>query len=361
MTNRELAVTLDGIVFGLQTYGGISNYWSCLVRHMDALPNVDSHLVLPKRLQYAGYDANWHLRSSTFREIVPTAISRYLDVSNDRHCDVFHSSYYRVPTNRSTRCIVTVHDFIYERYSHSPARWVHSWQKLRSIRRADAVICVSHATRDDVLRYVPGVDRSRVHVVYHGVDQSTFFPERADKKAEFENMVLYVGQRVVHKRFDLAVEAVAQCHDLSLGIVGPAPTDPEVKLLESRLHGRWHSFGPVSSSRLRALYSTSFAFIFPSDYEGFGMPILEAMACGCPVVAAQTASLPEVGGNAAVYAREQHPEMFAAALTQLQGSVMDRQTAIDAGLQHAKKFSWARTFNDTLAIYQGDTVVSRHD
>ncbi|OOG50840.1 hypothetical protein B0E49_17850 [Polaromonas sp. C04] len=352
-----MAVTLDGIVFGLQTYGGIANYWGRLVQHVAALPNVNSHMVLPKRIQYADYDANWHLKSSTRKEILPTSVSRYLDVRNDRRCDVFHSSYYRSPTNTSTRCVVTVHDFIYERYRRGPARWVHSWQKLRSIRRADAVICISHATRDDVLRYVPDVDPSRLHVVYHGVDQSTFFPIYAGNIAEMENVVLYVGQRSGHKRFDLAVEAVAQCRDLSLGIVGPAPSRHEGELLESRLRGRWHSFGPVSIHRLRELYSTAFAFIFPSDYEGFGLPILEAMACGCPVVAAHTSSLPEVGGQAALYAREQRPEMFAAALTQLQISVKSRQSVIDAGLQHAKRFSWDRTFNDTVAIYQGGPLV----
>ena len=216
-----------------------------------------------------------------------------------------------------------------------------------------AVICISNATRDDVLRYAPEVDPSRVHVVYLGVDQSTFFPERLSNSSGLGNMVLYVGQRVGHKRFDLAVEAVAQCRDLSLGIVGPTPTEPEVKLLNSQLLGRWYSFGQVSSSRLRELYSTAFAFIYPSDYEGFGLPILEAMACGCPVVAAQTASLPEVGGTAAIYASEQDAEMFAAALTQLQISTSDRQAAITAGLRQAKGFTWERTFNETLLIYLG--------
>lgn len=359
MTTRNLTVTLDGIVFGLQTYGGISNYWGRLLRHMDALPDIESQMVFPKRLRYAEYDANWHLKSSTSKEVVPTGFSRYLDVRDARPCDVFHSSYFRVPTSRSTRYVVTVYDFIYERYRHGPARWVHSLQKLRSIKRADAVICISHATRDDVLHYVPGVDPSRVHVVYLGVDRDTFFPDHTSPIDKLGNMVLYVGQRGGYKRFDLAVGALAQCPDLSLGIVGPIPSQREVELLESRLHGRWHSFGPVSSSRLRELYSTAFAFIFPSDYEGFGLPILEAMACGCPVVAAHTSSLPEVGGQAALYAREQHPETFAAALTQLQISVRDRQSAIEAGVQHAKGFSWTRTFNDTLAIYRGGAVAGQ--
>jgi mannosyltransferase len=327
---------------------------------MDALPDIESHMVLPKRLRYAEYDADWHTKSSTSKEVVPTGFSRYLDVRDAQPCDVFHSSYYRVPTSRSTRYVVTVYDFIYERYRNGPARWVHSLQKLRSIKRADAVICISHATRNDVLRYVPSVEPSRVHVVYLGVDQETFFPDRTSPVDKLDNTVLYVGQRGGYKRFDLAVEALARCQDLSLGIVGPTPSQREVELLESRLRGRWHSFGSVSSLRLRALYSTAFAFIFPSDYEGFGLPILEAMACGCPVVAAHTSSLPEVGGQAALYARGQRPETFAAALTQLLISEKGRQGVIEAGLQQAKRFSWTRTFNDTLKIYHGGAVDGQH-
>ncbi len=352
MTNRNMAVTLDSIVFGLQARGGISNYWDRLVRYMVAVPSVTSHLVLPKRLKYADYDADWHSKRSTRREVLPTAVSRYLDVNDDRRCDVFHSSYYRSPASSSVRCVVTVHDFIYERYQHGPARWVHAWQKARSIRRAKAVICVSNATREDVLRYVPGVDPSRLHVVLHGVDQDTFFPDPAGNISERGDMVLYVGQRGGYKRFDLAVEAVAQCPNLTLGIVGTPASRHEVELLEARLNGRWHWFGSVSNSRLRELYSSAFAFIFPSDYEGFGLPILEAMACGCPVVAARTASLPEVGGDAAIYAESQDPEIFAAALAQLGASPAYRQIAVDAGLRHAKKYTWERTFDETLEIYR---------
>jgi mannosyltransferase len=351
MSSHRLAITLEGIVFGLQVHGGISNYWGRLLRHMDALPSIDSHVILPKRIRTSEYAANWHADSTCRRESMPTAVSRYLDVLDDQRCDVFHSSYFRAPSNTSARYVVTVYDFIYERYATGPARWVHSWQKLRSIRRADAVICISNSTREDVLHHAPEIDPHRVKVVYLGVDQSTFYPEPGCDSSASEKMVLYVGQRGRYKRFDLAIDAVEMCRDLSLGIVGPTITELETKLLNVKLPGRWHSFGSVTSSRLRLLYSKAFAFIYPSDYEGFGLPILEAMACGCPVVAANTSSLPEVGGAAAIYAREQDPEMFAAALTQLKMSSNIRQAAISAGLLQANKFTWDRTFRDTLSIY----------
>jgi mannosyltransferase len=356
MSNQRLSITLDGIVFGLQAYGGISNYWGRLLRHMDGLKSIDSHVILPKRLRTSEYDANWHRNSTFSKESMPTAFSRYFDVLDDHRCDVFHSSYFRLPSNTSARYIVTVYDFIYERYATGPALWVHSMQKLRSIRRADAVICISNSTREDVLNYAPEIDPDKVKVVYLGVDQSIFYPEPACDNFVSEKMVLYVGQRGRYKRFDLAIEAVEMCHDLSLGIVGPTPTELETKLLNSKLPGRWYSFGSVTSSQLRLLYSKAFAFIYPSDYEGFGLPILEAMSCGCPVVAANNSSLPEVGGTAAIYASEQKPEMFAEALTHLNMSVNNRQSTINAGLLQANKFTWARTFRDTLSIYLNEPL-----
>jgi mannosyltransferase len=231
---------------------------------------------------------------------------------------------------------------------------------MRSIRRADAVICISLATRQDVLRYAPDVDPSRVHVVHLGIDTSDFYPDTGREDPQLENMVLYVGKRVPSKRFDLAIKSVAQCHDLVLGIVGPALNEDEIRMLSSLLPGRWRLFGPVAGARLRELYSAAFAYVCPSEYEGFGLPVLEAMACGCPVVAARTTSLPEVGGAAALYAHEQSPEMYAEPLAQLQDSAR-RTKVIEAGLAHVKDFAWERTFDKTLAIYLGQEAIDERD
>jgi mannosyltransferase len=353
MSDRKQYITLDGTIFGLQAFGGISNYWGRLVQYIDKQSNLKSHLVIPSYIRYSDYNSSWHINSTIRKDLLPNSVSRYLDVPIDEKCDVFHTSYFRVPKKKPYKYVVTVYDFIYERYRTGPARWVHSWQKLRSIRMADDVICISHATREDVLRYLPDINPARVHTVYLGVDQNAFFPEHSDRATKLEKMVLYVGQRSKYKRFDLAIKAVEQCIDLSLGIVGPPLEGHEIEMLESRLRGRWNSFGPVSSSNLRVLYSTAFAFIFPSDYEGFGLPILEAMACGCPVVASSASSLPEVGGAAAIYAIEQSPEAYAFGLKQLLNSVSTRNDAISAGFHQANLFTWSRTFDQTISIYQG--------
>jgi mannosyltransferase len=343
-------ITLDCIIFGLQRFGGISNYWAKLVEHVSLDPAFSGSLALPKHLTYSEFDDAWVRRMPVLRETLDARLGRYLAAPVAGNGGVFHTSYYRLPRQRVGKYIVSVYDFTYERYRTGLARFVHTKQKLASIRRADAVLCISESTRRDVIEFCPAVDAAKLHVIHLGVDGDRFYREPVDPPAINDQTVLFVGQRGGYKRFDLAVEAVWQSPRLSLGIVGPALTEKERTHLRQRLGTRWHEFGPVATSDLRRLYSSAFAFIFPSDYEGFGLPILEAMACGCPVVAAATSSLPEVGGTAARYADSQNSEAYASALRVLD-SVEAREGAVRAGLLLAAKFDWLQTLQKTTAVY----------
>ena len=342
-------IVLDSIIFGLQRYGGISNYWARLLDFAAGSSALSASLLLPKHLKYADFDLAWLGRMSSVREHLPARVTRYLHVSIPER-QSFHTSYYRLPSRRVSRYIVSAYDFTYERYRVGLARFVHTAQKIASLRRADAVLCISHSTRRDVVEFCPGIDPARLHVTHLGVDVDTFYPDSGSDTGN-EGTVLFVGQRVAYKRFDLAVDALRQCPQLKLGVVGPPLTELERTALRTALGTRWHEFGPVGTSELRRLYSGAFAFIFSSDYEGFGLPILEAMACGCPVIAANTSSLPEVGGHAARYAEEQRADAYAIQLTALAAPTA-RRAAVQAGLIRAAEFSWSRTFDQTLSVYR---------
>ena len=350
MTKASL-ISLDCVIFGLQRFGGISNYWARLVEHASADLTIDGTLVVPRQVTFIEYDAGWARRMAVLHEALDVRVARYLRAPVAAAQDVFHTSYYRLPRRRAGKYVVSAYDFTHERYRSGLARLVHSVQKFRSLERADAVVCISESTRRDILEFCPRVDARKLHVVHLGVDRAAFFPESTPQQPARENTVLFVGQRAGYKRFDLAIAAIRLSKRLSLGIVGPALTPEEREALRRALGERWHEFGPVSSARLRQLYSSANAFIFPSDYEGFGLPVLEAMACGCPVVAANKASLPEVGGSAARYAESQTGEAYATALQALESADL-RESTVRAGITRADHFSWSQTMRETFAIYR---------
>jgi mannosyltransferase len=342
-------IVLDSIIFGLQRFGGISNYWSKLVEYVSNDSELAGTLLLPKKISFSEFDHNWIYRMPALFETIDTRIGRYLS-ANSAKGGIFHTSYYRLPRQTADKYVVSVYDFTYERFRTGLARFIHSKQKLESIKRADVVLCISEATRQDVIEFCPQIDVHKLHVIHLGVDTSVFYQE----PPEFEDInfqtVLFVGQRGGYKRFDLAVEAIYQLPNLTLGIVGPTLAKKEREYLQSRLGRRWQEFGPISTADLRRLYSSCFAFIFSSDYEGFGLPILEAMACGCPVVASALSSLPEVGGTAAFYAENQTGEAYANALEVLNSNNL-RNIAVQNGIVRAAKFDWLHTLQMTKHVY----------
>jgi mannosyltransferase len=342
-------LTLDCIIFGLQRFGGISNYWARLLDQATISPQLTTRLVLPRQVTFREFDAASIRSSAVLRERLSAKVSRYFSAPVPDRDAVFHTSYYRLPRSRVSRYIVSVYDFTYERYGGGLARYVHTTQKLASLRRADAVLCISDATKRDVLEFCPGIDPARLHVTHLGVDTRLFFPDAATTASQ-ETTVLFVGQRTGYKRFDLAAEAVRRCQRLRLGVVGPVLSEAERNMLQEKLGSRWHEFGPVSAAELRRLYASVFAFIFPSDYEGFGLPVLEAMACGCPVIAADLSSLPEVGADAALYATEQRADAYAQLLDKL-GDSAARLARVRAGIVRAAEFSWSKTFDKTVSVY----------
>ncbi|WP_426164936.1 glycosyltransferase family 4 protein [Sandarakinorhabdus sp. DWP1-3-1] len=337
----------------MQRFGGISTYWIELARLLAARPGVDASLLMPARIISGRADEIAAIPLPRATESLPPKVARYLPAPLMAGCDIQHSSYYRQPLRspfqKRPASVVTVYDFIYERYRSGAARLAHTVQKRGAVAAADAVICISESTRNDLIARWPHVDPAKVVTVPLAVDHAAWFAAEVPPPAT--SQVLFVGQRGGYKRFDLAVAAVAALPELSLGIVGPALAPDELALLEARLPGRYRSFAGISNDELRRLYGQAHALLFPSDYEGFGLPLLEAMACGCPVVAAHQSCLPEVGGDAVIWAREQRADDYAAALAWLSDSDA-RRNAITAGHARAAAFTWDSTVDQTVAVYR---------
>jgi glycosyltransferase involved in cell wall biosynthesis len=262
-----------------------------------------------------------------------------------------HFNYVIPPAYRGPS-VLTVHDLSFE---HMPSvmsprdRFFFRTFVPRSARRADRLLAVSdHTKRDLVDRY--GIAEDRIVVTAAGVDP-LFTPDGAvPERAPY---ALFVGGIQPRKDPLAAIEALALLNgDLDLVIVGAEKRGgPEVRRTLHRLglEQRVELAGHVEHAELAGLYRGAACLVFPSRYEGFGLPVLEAMASGTPVVAAKTAALPEVAGDAAVLVEPGSPAALADGIRQ---ALAERDRLVAAGLERAGSFSWAEAARRTLAVYR---------
>ncbi|MDY4368060.1 glycosyltransferase family 1 protein [Pectobacterium brasiliense] len=327
-------IVFDDIIRTLQSYGGVTVYFDNIINNF-----IESGL--PYKI--IGYENIAHVTELRKKR----CLERY------RNCDssavqegVFHSSYYRLPSNSNLSVITTVHDFTYEKFIQGPALWVHHWQKCKAIKNSDVVICVSENTAKDLLQYVR-IPEKKIRVVHNGVS-GNYYP--LSQSAKINNEVLFVGARGGYKNFDLAVKTIAAFPELVLSVVGGGDfSEKERALLERYIPSRYKWLGRLSNEQLNQEYNKAYALLYPSDYEGFGIPVLEAMRAGCPVVAVNSSSIPEVAGDAAYLVNHAHSNEFIEGLRFIDSN---RELLRNRGFLQANKFSWEKCYQETLNIYK---------
>lgn len=318
----DVVVQFDDIIFALQEFGGISTYW----RQLGATLQTRGNIVLVRNKG----------RRST----------RLLPVRSG--APVFHSSYFRTPLSARTRCVVTVHDLAFERgIVRSPTRAVSRRVRARAIHRADAIVCVSDSTKRELLQYYPNVEtHASVRVIHHGCGWITDQARGAlrTKKGQESPYALFVGGRRGYKNFGLALEAFALSsfgREASLVCSGEPWSEGErQRIRELGLATRVVIESGVSPAGLADLYRGATVLLYPSGYEGFGLPILEAMSQGCPVIALEQSVIPEIAGEAGVLLADDDPQAMADAIDMTTTSE-NRQRLVDLSLKNARRFSWS--------------------
>jgi glycosyltransferase involved in cell wall biosynthesis len=262
-----------------------------------------------------------------------------------------HFQHVIAPGFRS-RAVVTIHDLSFERepgLMGARDRFFFRTMVPRSVRRADRVLTVSEWTKRDLVEHY-GVDEAKVVVTPNGVDPE-FRPE-GDRR-DGDAYLLFVGALQRRKDPIVAIEALALTSSgLGLVLAGPDKgAESEARHAVSRLglNGRVEFAGHVSKEELASLYRGAEALVFPSRYEGFGLPVVEAMASGTPVVATAVGAVPEVAGNAAILVDPADPVALAGGIER---ALADRERLVEAGLEQARRYSWAETARRTLAVYR---------
>ena len=262
--------------------------------------------------------------------------------------------------------VVTVHDLGYRHFPDAhPARqrWYLDWSTRFSARAATHLLADSAATQRDLAHFY-GVPLEKITVVYPGRDEHLVKVDPAPARARYglaADYLLHVGTLQPRKNLSRLMDAVvslrAHWPDLQLVLAGQPGWQAEPILAQARAHADCvRLLDYVPDPDLAGLYSGARALVFPSLYEGFGFPILEAMACGVPVVCANTSSLPEVAGDAALLVDPQDTAALSGAIDRLLADASLRARLVGQGLEQVRKFSWARAARETLQVF--DRVAS---
>ncbi|WP_462164559.1 glycosyltransferase family 4 protein [Pseudoalteromonas xiamenensis] len=344
-------LVIDGIIYSLQSAGGVSVYFTEVLKRLPR--NVSYELLLYPNSNRVLSEYKQQDMGEIKRIKLPTNVRRYLDVMLSRKCTVFHSSYYRLPIffqRKRVKIVTTVHDFTYEYFMGGLNAKVHFWQKRRAILASDVIVCISENTKKDLLYFIPEARDKDIRVIYNGVSESFVV---TDKNHEKTKNIIFIGSRVGYKNFSSLVSAMSQLTEYNLVIVGGGElSDEELSCLDASCKGRYKHLNFVDNTKLNQLYNQAHCLVYPSLYEGFGIPAIEAMKAGCPVIAANASSLPEVCSDAAILLNNISTDNITDAVLSLEDSDF-YQSLVERGFNNSQRFSWDKTFQELSKIYLG--------
>ena len=364
--NKGLLVNLS---FLLDRPTGISTYATNVVPHLRSLaPTLlspfeivggDRYHPIPTNLTPA-YGSLGHLRRLLWTQFRLPRIYRQLGSS------LLFSPVPEAPLFAGCRTVVMVHDLIPLRFPRlSPLLPYFRYYIPQVAARAERVICNSEATARDVVDRF-GIPATKVRAIPLAVDRDRFHPLETDTETQSREIAgryfLYIGRHDPHKNLARAIRAFAQLPRKRMAADGPlefwlaGPSDrrytPQLKALAAELgvakQVRWLNYVP--ETELPRTIGRALAVVFPSLWEGFGLPVLEAMACGTPTVTSDLASLPEVAGDAALLVDPYDVTALAGAMEDVATDAGVRSQLRRAGLARASQFSWARTGQETAAV-----------
>ncbi len=381
----KLKVFYEPEIFFLQKYGGISRYFFELFCNFHDDNDIDFFLPLK-------FSDNHYLKNATFikprnliRPVIIKGKNKFIKVTlrpikkiqkrilnfqldqneiklhellEKQDFDIFHPTYYTAGVLQFVRdkpLVITVHDMIHELFPEQYADDPYLASKRELLSRADKIIAISNNTKQDLIKFHK-IQDDKIEVIHHGPSFQRFNLEAVRDNSVPDEYILFVGERKGYKNFITFIKSVAPLlknhKNLKIICVGSQTFNKDEKELFQKLNlsKRIHHFS-ASDDFLIKLYKMAMVFVFPSLYEGFGIPILEAFSAGCPVACSNASSFPEVAGDAAVFFDPHDEESMYNSIDALISDKDLREQMTTKGYERLKMYSWVKTAERTKKLY----------
>ncbi len=376
-----MKIGIDARFYGPESKG-LGIYTKKLIQQLENIDKENEYVIFLTKSNYNLYKP----KNSNFKKVLTDykwysfkeQIFMPQKLKKER-CDFVHFPHFNVPLFFSGKFVVTIHDLILLRFPTHEAStrsklmykfkfFVYKKVITHAIKKSNKIISVSEFTKKDILRRYWDLPDKKISVTYEAGHERRILetPERRQREILKENnikspYILYVGNAYPHKNLNLLVEAFqvwqkkySQSQFMELVLVGR--DDYFYKRLRKYINKRnikgIKIINTVSNSFLQILYKNAHIFVFPSLYEGFGLPPLEACSYGTPVLSSREACMPEILGDAVKYTNVKDKEEFAKDLNKIISNIKLRKQLVTKGIQKSKKYSWKKTGIQTHEIYK---------
>jgi len=364
-----MKVFIDGIIYQRESVGGISRVFNeILPRMCDLDDSMEIKLVTQGRLKQK-LPAHKNISDKRLPPIerrfgYSQDLSPFMGRVNNMFLDadpgsIWHSSYYTMPWKWNGPAIITVVDLIHERLPkifNSKENVEFRKRKKACIRKADAIISISDTTKRDIINY-HGIRPEKIHVIYLGCGSvMNMNIEDMNAPKPQKPFILYVGVRTTaHKNFEVLLNAFSMWehnNDYDLVLIGQDLLPEEERIFRSMgIRGKIKIYPNAGDVILKNLYNMASVYVYPSIYEGFGIPLLEAMSCGCPIVASSIPSTREVAGDCPIYFDLNDKYSLINSLNRAIAEGRESKRTKEA-LEMVNNYSWQNTAEGTYKIYK---------
>lgn len=359
---NRIQIKLDLIILDLQNHGGVSVYWFELIKRMLIDPDYLVKAIFYERKSNYFYfkilelfnlsGSTFITRKYTFRSIFYRFIPSF---SFSKKIQIFHSSYLSSFISRRNFNVLTIHDLGHERgiTQNGIKRFIHVFFKRIALKNSIGIICVSEFTKNELLHFYPFCINKNIKVIYNGVDEC-FKPKKGGFSPLLsQKYILYVGTRFGYKNFEKTVIVTKLLDNYKLVMVGGGNlTEAETSFLNLHLKDKFVHLHNVETPELNNYYNYAHCLLYLSNYEGFGIPIVEAMKSGCPFVTYNNASIPEIAKEGGVILS---PFLEIDEIVKNVLSLEDltyRNKVILDGLAVAKNYLWDKCFQETKEFHK---------